>query len=456
MLSSIILLAVMAGAGEYFPQEMLQEAYAKLTPAMALLEFSTKAVDPASGESSKRDGNALALIVSADGLLMTHGHLLLENNEPFNLRVTVGRGAEEKKYDAVLLKKPDDLNVAFLRLKSTLPIKVPFVRFDAPKGLALGAPVALFGMLGETLDFNRGLQVARIASVLDEPRTTFCLDQNIRFGFVGGPVIDANARVVGVLGFDLSRSEGGDIYVRSGHPLVYQSDLFQKYIDHPLPEKDTAAAQKQGWLGVFTQPLADDFAEYWGLEKKGGLLVSTVVQNSPGAQAGLQSGDIIVNFNGVPIVAKQDNDVMGFTKLVREAGSGQTASVKILRNKEPLELHVTLGALPRTTQDADEYEDPTFGLTVREITTDLRIKLNLTEGVKGVIVYQVKSGGAAQLAKIAPGVIIMALGDHPVANLAEFKDAVEKVIQAKPAEVPIFARVGSVTGFFRLQPRWKE
>ena len=455
MLRAEAVTAALCGADESFSQRMLQDAYARLTPAVALLEFSSEVTDPSTGEPAKRDGNALALIVSEDGLAMTNGHLVLENSEPFNLRVTVGTGDDKKKYEASLLTKPDDLNVAFLRLKSDTPLKLPYVQFAPAAGLALGAPVAFVGLLNEALDFKQAIQVGRIAAVLDKPRTTYCLDQNVRFGSVGGPVIDTEGRVVGVIGFDLSRNEGGDIYVRSGHPLIFQTGLFQKYLEHPPVARDTKALEEQGWLGVFTQPLGDDFAEYWGLEKKGGLIVSTVVPNSPGAEAGLLPGDVIVNFNGVPIQSKQDTDVTGFTKLVREAGAGQAVAIKLLRDKQPIDIKVTLGARPRTAQDADEYEDPVFGLTIREITTDLRIALNLAENVKGVIVRRVKSGSAAHLAKIRPGVIIMALGDQPVATLADFKAAVAKAVEAKPAEVPIFARMGSVTGFFRLQPRWK-
>ncbi len=457
MLSSLALIAAMSfAAADGFTQAGLAAAYDALTPAIGLLEYSSEVTDPASGETAKREGNALALMVSPDGLMMTHGHMVLENAEPFNLRVTLGQGEKEKKYEAVLLKKPDDINVVFLKLKSDTPLKLPYVKFDRPNGLKLGSEVALFGLLSDTLDFNRAFQTGRVASVLEKPRTTFCLDENIRFGFVGGPVMDAAGRVVGVVGFDLSRAEGGDVYVRSGHPLIFQSELFQKYIDQPPGEKGIKNEQDDGWLGVFTQPLDDDFAAYWGLEKSGGLIISTVVPGSPGAEAGLRSGDVIVNFNGTPIKAKLDREVVGFTKLVRETGTGKDVTLKVLRDKQPLEVKLKLGTRPRTSQDADEYEDEVFGLTVREITTDIRIALNLSDDVKGVIIRRVKSGSVAQLGKMRPGVIIHTFGDHPVTNLEEFKAAVQKVAEQKPAEITVFARAGTVTGFFRLQPRWNK
>jgi serine protease Do len=284
---------------------------------------------------------------------------------------------------------------------------------------------------------------------------TYCLEANVRFGFVTGPVIDTWGRVVGVVGFDMSPAEGGDLYVRSGHPLVYQIDLFSKYLSNPPSGTGESQADDSAWLGVFTQPLTDDFATYWNLEPKGGLIVSTVVPGSPAQQAGLIEGDVIVSFDGTPIRARQDRDVMGFTKLVRDAGAGKTASLRVLRQGAPVDLTVTLGERPRSAQDAAEHEDDTLGLTVRELTQDIRIRLNLSEEVQGVIVRRVKSGSPAQLGKMQAGVIVLKIGEFAIKNLDDYKAALAAMKEQKPREVSVFARFGSETGFFRLEPVWE-
>ncbi len=444
-----------AAADDGFSQEQLKSIYDRVTPAMGLLTYSSEVTNANTGETSKRDRSALALVVSSDGLVMAHGHMRLENNEPFNITVALGQGDSEKEYDAVLLRKPDDVNVVFLRLQSETPLKLPYVRFASRPALGLGEAVSVFGLLGENLDFSRGLRVVRIGSILEKPRTTYCLDSSVRFGFVNGPVIDASGRIVGVVGFDLSAAEGGDLYVRSGQPLVYQAKLFAKYIKDPPSETEIDKGEDHAWLGVFTQPFTDDFAAYWSLESTGGLIVSTVVPGSPAATVGLSQGDIIVKFDGTPVVAKVDRDVIGFTKLVREAGAGKEIAMRVLRDGEPVDLTVTLGTRPRTSQDAAEHIDETLGLTVRELTRDVRIRLNLSEEVHGVIVRTVKSGSTAQLGRMRAGVIIMGIGDYPVRNIDDFKEAVKKLAESKPAEIAVFARFGSETGFFRLEPVWE-
>ncbi|MFM1918780.1 MAG: hypothetical protein RLZZ303_414 [Candidatus Hydrogenedentota bacterium] len=435
------------------PAPVVRAAFEKIDPAIALVEFSVEITNPATGERNKQDRNALGLVVSPTGLVMTHGHMKIDNADPFNVTVTIGEGENEKEYEAEVLPKPEDVNIVLLQLVSDTPLNLPHVRFTrAPLGL--GDHVVSFGMLAEPLDYITAMQQRRVGAVLDVPRTTYALDEAVRFGYVGGPVINEQGQLVGVVGFDLTEQEGGDLYIRSGHPLIYQTELFQKYIDNPPVEK-AVEAPNDAWLGVFTQPLTEDFARYWELPLDGGLIVSTVVPGSPAGVAGLQPGDIITQFNGTPIRAKTDRDVLGFTKLVRETGAGAAVTIDILREKQPQSVSLTLGIRPRTAQDAPEYEDKLLGMTVRELTADVRIQLNLGEDVQGVIVRRVESGSPAQAAKIRPGVILLAFDNAPVGNLESYKQVTEQIRQARPSEITVFARAGAVTGFFRVQPRWE-
>ena len=458
MFSSLLLtVAVLAQtASDGFSQTAIARAYNELTPAICIVSYSAEITNPSSGETSKRDSSALGLVVSPTGLIMAPGHMSLENAEPFNIEASVRQGDNEQKYQATVLKKPEDLNVCFLRLQSDTPLNLPWVRFARNVRLDIGQPLLVLGVLGETLDFARSTTTCRVGAILDKPRTTYCIDNALRFGFVGGPVIDTGGRVVGVVGFDLTLAEGGDLYVRSGHPLIYQADLFQKYIDSPPSETMAAGSGDEAWLGVFTQPLSDDFAEYWGLRKEGGVIVSSLVPGGPSEAAGLKPGDVIVEFNGIPVRAKEDRQVVGFTKVVREAGPGKTVPLKVLRNGNPVDLQITLEARPKSARDAGEFKDEVFGLTVREITTDLRIAINLAEDVKGVIVRRVRSGSVADLAGIRPGIVIMNLGNYAIASLDDFKKAVEKLAALKPKEISAFCRAGAATGFFRLEPRWDQ
>ncbi len=436
------------------PASQLESIYKKIVPSIVLVQYSSEVTNTVTGEVSKRDSVALGLIVSSDGLVMVPGFVEVENVSSFNFRVLVNLNGEEKEYTALKLRKPDDLNVMFLKINGDNTVKFPFVPFTE-EVLKVGSEVAMIGILGETLDYVRCITTARIGAILQKPRLTYCLDENVRLGFVGAPVISEQGNIIGVVGFDLSKAEGGEVYTRSGHPLLYQYSLFKKYIQNP-PAVQSQEEEQGAWLGVITQPLTDDFAEYWGLPKEGGLIVATVFSPSPASECGLKVGDIIISFNGVPIKTKYDSDVPMFTKLVREAGAGNSVKIEILRNKEPMVLTALLEARPRRSYEAEGFEWEPVGITLREITPDIRIMLSIDEGVQGVLVYRVKSGSPAQISRISRGFIIQAIGDVPVRSIEDFKVVAKKIEEQKPKEITFFARIGNISGFFRVQPRWEE
>jgi len=452
----LLFAAVSAGpsrAQDDFALSTINGAYERLSPSLCTVLFTQEVTDARTGETRRRDGSSLGLVVRADGLVVTHGHLVQSNAEPVEVRVRLGKGAGAKEHPARVLKKPDDINLVFLKVQADAPLDLPAVSFSKSP-LVLGEPVAVFGLSGETLDLEPGVLVARVSAILDEPRTTYALDGNIRFGYVTGPVVNTRGEVVGVVGFDLGRAEGGELHTRSGHPLVYQTELFEGHVASPPSEDASPGSREEAWLGVFTQPLTSDFAEYWKVEDTGGLIVSTVLPDSPALRAGIQSGDIIKSFDGKPMEARQDRDVLAFTQLVRDTGVDRTVSLGLLRAGQPVTVEVTLSRLPATAQEAGEYDDAVLGLAVREITRDVRILLNLAEDVQGVIVRRVRPGSPAQAANIRPGVIILAVGDQPTTTLAEYESALGQLREKKPPEISVFARVGAQTGFFRVQPRY--
>ena len=449
-----LVLAHSAGALGAVPSATVRDAHERVSPALCVVSYALERTHPATGQVDRSSGSTLGLIVSPDGLVMVRGHMQIDNIEPFNVRVSVGEGDDEQEYPAKVLRKPDNVNVLFLQIEPDTPRTFPHVSFARGVNLDLGEPLMVFGILGDSLDNARGVQGRFVGTVLDSPRRYYGLDTPVPNGFIGGPCLDANGRVVGVIGYDLTREQGGDLYTRAGYPLVYQSDLFTRYIDNPPSDTELIESPEDAWLGVFTQPLTDDLARYWDVPADGGIVISTLVENSPAERAGLQRGDIVTRFNGVPVRARQDRDVLGFTKLVRETGVGEEAEVIVLRDGEPMTLTVTLVARPTAAADALEYEDEVFGLTVRELTTDVRIMLNIGPDVEGVIVRRVTSGSWADLAQMRPGAIILEFGGIPVTNIQDFEAAVERVAAERPDEVAVFCRVGQRTGFFRLQPRW--
>lgn len=435
-------------------EAVIKRVYDTATPAMCLVSYSVEVTNPNSGERSRRNQQAVGILVRADGLVLVHGHMEVANAVPFNIQVTVGADGEGHRYDATLLAKPDDVNISLLRLEGAEGVQFPFLRFSRNVRLGIGEPVVVVGMLGESLEHQRSVITRRVGAILAEPRTTYALDESLVFGYIGGPVFDASGNAVGVVGFELALAEGGDIYVRSGHPLIFQTDLFAGYIDNPPTDSNEPKTGEDAWLGIFTQPLSDDLAEYWHLPQNGGVVVSAIVPGSPAAASDLVRGDVLVRMNNTPLTMKESSEVLLFTKLVRDVGAGETLNLRVIRNGETIDVPVVLAPRPRSAREAEEHTDETFGLTVFELTSDIRIMLNLADDVQGVIVRRVESGSWAELSGIRPGLVIMNFGGYPIASIEGYKDAVSKIEAARPDEVTVFCRFGPRTGFFRIQPRW--
>ena len=130
-----------------FSRAGIQEVYKTLTPAMCVLRYSLEITNPSTGEVNRRAGHSLGLIVAPDGLILAHGHLLLENRRPKNIKVTIGDD-RDTEYNAVILKKPDDINVTFFRIETSEALDLPYVHFTEDTELELGESVLLFGLLG--------------------------------------------------------------------------------------------------------------------------------------------------------------------------------------------------------------------------------------------------------------------------------------------------------------------
>jgi len=443
------------GKSVYTP-ETISKTYAEFKEALVVVEYSIEYYDPRSQQEVKRDLYCLGVVVDRSGLVMVRGHFSLENVKPFNVRVRIDSGT---RYDATVLQKDRRINVAFVKLTPSAEdednggLDLPFVPFAASPSLSVGDEIVLLGILPEVLDYEKTFHLGHVASVIETPRRVYTTDFAVPYGMVGGPVINAGGEVVGVIGYDLSSREGGDIYVRAGYPLIYTADLFQHLIDNPpVEEKDL----EEAWLGVFIQPLTDDLAEYWGLEKTGGVVASTIIKDSPAERAGVKRGDVIKVFDGKPITFKEDSEMRDFTRVVRESGIGRTVPVAVIRDGQEMQLSVLLEETPKTTAEAEKHEDKEFGLTVREITADFIIVSDLDPDIEGVVVDRVERAGWASLGGLVPGDIVKEIDGKQVVTLDEFKKILADIKERKPKQIAVFIERGRRTGFLRIEPDWED
>jgi len=200
------------------------------------------------------------------------------------------------------------------------------------------------------------------------------------------------------------------IYSRSGG---YMGLSFAIPIDvamNVMQQIKTAGHVTRGRIGVAVQNVNQSLAQSFGLPKPEGALVSAVDEKGPAKRAGLQSGDVILAWNGNAIEQSSELPV-----LVASTRPGEHAKVKVWRDGAERTLDVTVGTMPDQTQvsknETDNADSGKLGLLVQQ-------------GDQGLVVAQ--SSGPAAKAGVQQGDVILGVNNRPVKSVEELRKAVEK------------------------------
>jgi serine protease Do len=234
-------------------------------------------------------------------------------------------------------------------------------------------------------------------------------DAAINPGNSGGPLVNMQGEVIGI---NTAIVAGG-----SGIGFAIPANMAKK-IYTELVAKGRVA---RGWLGVSIQPLTPELAKSFGAKDAKGVLLSDVVPDSPAAKAGLQAGDILLEFEGKKMEGPGD--------LQRAVGlftPGRSAKVKYWREQAEKTIEVRVGEAPdeREARSGGVPGAPRgrtmLGLEVRPITPEVARQLNL-RSAEGVLVTRTEDGSAAAEAGIQRGDVIREINRQKVRSLADYE-----------------------------------
>ena len=177
----------------------------------------------------------------------------------------------------------------------------------------------------------------------------------------------------------------------------------------------------RGWLGVSIQPVTPDLAKQFGLKNEKGVLISDVMSGSPAEQAGLQTGDVIIEFNG-----KEVNDPADLKNMVANISPGKTAPVKYIRGGETKTVQVTMRELPDKVQLSAKADNHLKGVTVQSITPEIRAALKIPARVNGVVVSDVAEESPASEV-LTKGDIIIEINKKRISGIKDYEAVVSKI-----------------------------
>ena len=349
-------------------------------------------------------GLGSGFIVNADGIILTNAHVVRDASE-----VTV-KLSDRREFRAKVLGSDPTTDVAVLKIEAR---NLPTVRLGNPKELGVGDYVLAIGSpFGFEQSATSGIVSAMGRSLPGDAAVPFIqTDAAVNPGNSGGPLFDANGNVVGIT---------SQIYSRTGG---YQGLSFAIPIDVAMNVQQQIASTgkvRHARMGVTVQDLTQTLAESFKLHDPNGALVSGVVPGSAAAKAGIESGDVILKYNGQVIGRSGD-----LPALVGMAKPGDKVMLEVWRAGRKVELPVSLAEATKVAS-ADEAGAPgvkqgKLGVAVRPLTADEKREGNLASGV---VVEQ--SGGAAARAGIQPGDIIVSVNGTPVKDVDQLRDAVAK------------------------------
>ena len=225
-------------------------------------------------------------IISADGYIMTNAHVV-DSADKITVRLT-----DKREFHAKVIGADKRTDVALLKIEAT---DLPKVNMGDPNKLKVGEWVFAIGSpFGFDSSVTAGIVSAKGRSLPQDNFVPFIqTDVAINPGNSGGPLFNMNEEVVGI---------NSQIYTRSGGSMGLS---FAIPIDVAMQVADqlrSTGKVTRGRIGVTIQELTRELAESFGLSKPNGALISSVEKNAPADKAGIEASDVILKFDGKPVM----------------------------------------------------------------------------------------------------------------------------------------------------------
>jgi serine protease Do len=371
-------------------------------------------------------------IISEDGYILTNHHVISGADE------VIVRMSNRKEFVARIIGSDEASDIAVLKVDGE---DLPVLSFGDSDKLKVGEWVLAIGSpFGFDHSVTAGIVSAKGRSLPSDNYVPFIqTDVAINPGNSGGPLFNLDGEVIGINSQIYSRT-GGFMGLSFAIPIEMAVDVADQI-------KETGSVSR-GWLGVLIQEVTRELAESFGMENPHGALVAKVLDDSPAAAAGLEVGDVIVEFNGKPVIRSS-----GLPPLVGRAKVGKEAEVVVIRNKERRLIGVNIAELPTEitqasyTPEDNVIEESALGMKVEALSADARKRLKIEGGVQ---VVEVDETGPARDAGIQKGDVITMIDNHAVESVGEFEAVTDSLKSGKSVAMLVQRRAGPV--FLAIRP----
>jgi serine protease Do len=256
-------------------------------------------------------------------------------------------------------------------------------------------------------------------------------DAAINPGNSGGPLINLKGEVIGI-NTAIASNSGGNEGIGFSIPINMVSLVARQLID--------VGSVRRAYLGVSLDPRFDaSAANKLGLSRPQGARITAITGNSPASTAKLQTGDVVLQFDGVRV-----EDDTHLVNLVNLTEIGKEVPLIIFRDRQQVQVRVKVGdkrdfdkqSMRRPAENlervielavdrAEAWEVDVLGLTMVEIDESIALALKGSPDARGLLVTQVAAGGPSD-GRLARGDIIDRIGNRRIELIDDLESALSE------------------------------
>lgn len=345
------------------------------------------------------------VIVDPAGLVVTNAHVIEGADE-----ITVVLN-DRREYDADIKLTDPESDLAVLQIRKPGQ-KLPFLAYRDADTLKVGDLVLAIGNpfgVGQTVTSGIVSGLAR-SRVTDRggPQSFIQTDAAINPGNSGGALVTLDGRLAGINTAIFTRSGGSH-----GVGFAIPSNLVKAVVEGARTGRGIVRA----WIGMTGQELTSDIADGLGLDRPAGVLVADIHPGGPAERSGLQSGDVIISFDGRAVVSPSDFQFRLATRSV-----GQAVPLGVWRRGDTVAVTLPLEVAPEVPPrnlTALKALHPLQGADVANLSPALAEEVNYPGMAQGVIVLRVGRGSQAARFGTKPGDVIVEVNGQRVQRVQD-------------------------------------
>jgi serine protease Do len=359
-------------------------------------------------------GQGTGFVIHKSGYILTNAHVI-ENADDIRVRL-----ADERELTARLVGKDERTDIALLKIEAGGDLAV------APLGnsddvqigewvVAIGNPFGLDHTVTAGIVSAKGRRDVRPGGTQSGYYDFIQTDASINPGNSGGPLINSRGEVIGINTAMNAQAQG----------IGFAIPINMAKVIAPLLKQFGRAPRS--WLGVYPQPITATLRKAFSLGELHGALISDVVADSPAARAGIESGDVVSEYDGH--VIKRADDLMW---LVATTPAGKKVAITVHRGPRTMKVETTVQGAPDEGQALGPQprvppaRKSPLGMTVSEISPGIARELG-NPSLRGVVVMSVEPESPAVEAGVERGDLILRVGEARIEALDDYARAVRTV-----------------------------